>query len=406
ADGSIWFGTSAGAAQLAGGRWYTYTAQLPSASLRTIMIDLDRARWFGTDAGVAWFDGATWETYTNENSGLPGSRVNTIAQDMDRSIWFGGEGGAACFDGLAWTTFTTANSGLPGADVRAIAVDSDGVKWMGTNAGLARFDGATWTVYTDTLSLPSNDVRAIIVDSNNVKWVATAGGLARFDGERWTQYTAGATGLPDNDIRALAVDLKGIKWLGLTAAGVGVLYDSPNYAIVDNPAWIDPRSFTATYDFSAMIPKGVYSLTIGEAPGTDGILSASNQAYTFTLDYASFVADTTPPPQPAILAYGDGGLNAISMQWSANDADSGITDYRYAIGSTPGGEEVVNWTKVTGTTITRTGLSLIEGQSYYVTVQARNAGGLWSPSAVSPAVVAGVASGPKRIALPLLMRVR
>ncbi len=133
--------------------------------------------------------------------------------------------------------------------------------WPGlaTDAGLARFDGATWTVYTATLSLPSNDVRSLTVDVNDVLWVGTTTGLARFDGVTWSQYP----GL--GDLRALSADPWSRKWAGLADAGVGLFHDSPDYFAQVNTGWRDPKTFAAGYDFTAMILKGPYTITVGSA---------------------------------------------------------------------------------------------------------------------------------------------
>lgn len=87
--------------------------------------------------------------------------------------------------------------------------------------------------------------------------------------------------------------------------------------------------------------------------------------------------------------------------WWAKDPESEIAGYRYAIGSAAGATDIVNWTATGGTSLTRSGLGLVEGQQYWLTVQARNAGGLWSPSGYS-AFTAG--QGLNRVFLPLVMR--
>ncbi len=50
---------------------------------------------------------------------------------------------------------------------------------------------------------------------------------------------------------------------------------------------------------------------------------------------------------------------------------------------------MVGWTYLTATSFTRSDLNLVQGQTYYVTVQARNASGLWSVDAVSSSVTGG-----------------
>jgi hypothetical protein len=64
--------------------------------------------------------------------------------------------------------------------------------------------------------------------------------------------------------------------------------------------------------------------------------------------------------------------------WDAcSDTHSGITKYWYAIGTSAGGTQTVNWTDAGNTTcITATGLTLSDGQIYYFSVKAENGAGL------------------------------
>jgi PKD repeat protein len=66
--------------------------------------------------------------------------------------------------------------------------------------------------------------------------------------------------------------------------------------------------------------------------------------------------------------------SSISANWAGfGDPESGITQYEWAIGTTPGGTNIQNFITV-GLTLnaTASGLSLLDGQIYYVTVRATN----------------------------------
>jgi hypothetical protein len=122
----------------------------------------------------------------------------------------------------------------------------------------------------------------------------------------------------------------------------------------------------------------------------------------FTVDYAGQITDQTPPSAPSVMAEGiQGDASSVEVSWSASDPDSSIIAYRYAIGSAAGATDIVNWTNTSTTSISRSGLGLVDGQQYWVAVQAQNVGGLWSASAYS-AFVAGQQS--PRIYLPLVMK--
>lgn len=73
-------------------------------------------------------------------------------------------------------------------------------------------------------------------------------------------------------------------------------------------------------------------------------------------------------------------LTQLSANWTTSlDPHSGVTKYWYAIGTTPGGTDVVNWTNnLLATTKTQTGLSLTPGQYYYYSVQSEDGAGLLS----------------------------
>ena len=71
-------------------------------------------------------------------------------------------------------------------------------------------------------------------------------------------------------------------------------------------------------------------------------------------------------------------LTQLSANWPASaDANSGIAKYWFAIGTTPNGADIVNWTdNGLNTSVTATGLLLAANQLYYVSVKAENGAAL------------------------------
>ena len=94
------------------------------------------------------------------------------------------------------------------------------------------------------------------------------------------------------------------------------------------------------------------------------------------------IVDTTGPSKPVVTDDGAYTANASSLHasWTASaDAESGIAEYQYAIGTTQGGDKNPVWTSTgKGISVTKPGLSLTNGRVYYFSVQAKNGAGLWS----------------------------
>ncbi|PCH93965.1 MAG: hypothetical protein COB85_06190, partial [Bacteroidetes bacterium] len=70
----------------------------------------------------------------------------------------------------------------------------------------------------------------------------------------------------------------------------------------------------------------------------------------------------------------------LSANWTVStDTQSGVVRYWYAIGTTPGGTDIINWLdNGTSTSVTQTGLSLTDGIVYYVSVRVENGAELFS----------------------------
>ena len=125
-----------------------------------------------------------------------------------------------------------------------------------------------------------------------------------------------------------------------------------------------------TYYFSVKAINGV-GLS-GSATSSNGVTIVSG-------------TDTTPPSAPPAVRDGTGAdisttssTTQLSANWDAStDNESGISGYQYAIGTSAGGTQTVNFTSLGNvTTVTKTGLTLTVGQTYYFSVKAVNGAGL------------------------------
>ena len=91
-------------------------------------------------------------------------------------------------------------------------------------------------------------------------------------------------------------------------------------------------------------------------------------------------ADLTPPTRPIVTDDGESQLSTsdIHARWTAEDPESHVVGYSYAVGASPGAADVKGWTLTTATEAYVTGLNLTRGMIYYVSVKARNSANLWS----------------------------
>ncbi|MCE5313783.1 MAG: fibronectin type III domain-containing protein [Armatimonadota bacterium] len=114
--------------------------------------------------------------------------------------------------------------------------------------------------------------------------------------------------------------------------------------------------------------------------------------------------DTTMPSTPTVTDDGNylSSLTSIHVTWSsATDSESGIYGYRYCIGTTSGGNDVVDWSTpdpATATEVTVNNLTLTPITAYYISVKAVNGANSEGTAGVSdgiycPDVAVGATGG-------------
>lgn len=191
-------------------------------------------------------------------------------------------------------------------------------------------------------------------------------------------------GADDGYLYALQPDLT-LKWRYLTG---GAIRSSP---VVGS----DGVVYVGSQDryIYAVNPDGTLRwrhLTGGHVDASMAI-GRWGRLYATSLDgklYA-FESDLTPPSTPVVADDGDFSTSAGSLHasWSASDPETGIAEFLYAIGTQPGSEDLLGWTSAaTDTEITREGLILDNGTTYFFSVKARNGTGLWSEIGVSDGI--------------------
>ena len=104
--------------------------------------------------------------------------------------------------------------------------------------------------------------------------------------------------------------------------------------------------------------------------------------------YTTSLGDVTPPSKPVVMDEGPLTANGtqLAASWTSDDPESGVREYRYAIGTTPGGTDLRPLTSTAQNSAVVTGLSLRIGVTYYFAVKAINGAGLESEVGVSAGV--------------------
>jgi hypothetical protein len=156
--------------------------------------------------------------------------------------------------------------------------------------------------------------------------------------------------------------------------------------------WVDgvKNSTSLTANFSG-------STAFNQIDFGDVAIGSGNGTATFYLDefiasnaYNGPVNSDIPTAPPAVYDGTTTGVETstttsttqLSANWTAaSDPQSGISGYKYAIGTTAGGTNVVGWTSLGNVlTVTKTGLSLNVGTTYYFSVEAVNGVGVTGPA--------------------------
>jgi hypothetical protein len=321
-------------------------------------------------------------------------------------MWFSPiAGGLSVFDGVTWTQHT-AGTGMRTNPLGGLYADSQGRVWTGLSFStasnrpyLAMYDGAGWQYFgsAETGGRLNCDVSQIAESSDGTLWFRSCGTAVTYYGATWStaSYGGGYSSGP------WLFDRHDNLWSAEMGGGTSVRWGGADYAFTDGQ-WLSSTRFQASYDFDANVAPGYYDIEADGAADSDGMAAYAGSVSRFQVDFGAGVT-LDPPSPPTTVAQTSGSLNHLAASWQ--NSSPNIDQYRYAIGTSPSARNVVGWTYLTSTSFARSDLALVQGQTYYVTVQARNNGGLWSADSVSNVVVGGQAptSGPN-LFLPIINR--
>ncbi len=167
----------------------------------------------------------------------------------------------------------------------------------------------------------------------------------------------------------------------VTSYGYGVAYHVIAFTVSgQNSGSVSPT--IALTDFNGYAQT---TYTSGSATGAITVTATDRSGGTPNPTRTCTVTVNELPQTPTV----DDGTYAYSTsELSASWTPTGLSEYKYAIGTASGGTNIVDWTS-TGTTasVTKTGLSLSDQTTYYFSVKAKNSSECWSSPGNSDGVV-------------------
>jgi hypothetical protein len=265
------------------------------------------------------------------------------------------------------------------------------------------------TVENLTPGLDPNDINRITLPAS---WVPVGGGI----GQKESYYTdsygkrGGAAGLRIYNHRGLCtrgvmqrvfrppsawkatftIWVRSNKTLG-TVARVGIDPAGGDDLSSASIVWTAYDRTDETWaQVSVTAPCAGSAITLFLCASSDASTTGSVHYADFDDAALSFEADSTPPEPFGVIAESPATLTTFlsaSVLPVPHDPETGIVLTEYAVGTTPGGQEVRPFTTCADpTVVSAPGLSLAPGTSYYVTVRATNGAGL-STTASSGAIL-------------------
>ncbi len=190
------------------------------------------------------------------------------------------------------------------------------------------------------------------------------------------------TGGAVDDQWQAAVSDPAFTWSGASDAESGIA----GYLVYfgsDESATSETFVTDAAYD-PAAVSTGTYYLRVRAKDNAGNLADEWETIFTFKYD-------SSAPDAPVVNDDGQytGSSSTLHGSWNATDADSGIAEYQYAVGTASGGVDIVGWTSADANAdaniaIPQPGLSL--GTTYYISAKAKNGAGAWSDVASSDGI--------------------
>ncbi len=221
-EGSIWIGLwGAGVARWPGTQeWTNWTTAdgLSNNIVWAIRRDPSGTLWIGTDRGLIRFDSAMRPRIWLRKDGLGGDKVKALAVGSDGAVWAGClPGGVSRIDPVTGhiRTFGSA-SGLADDRVIGLYFDTEQRLWVSTGEGLFRSTSAGPSLRFERQLPPGTREHTtfyrFLGDRQGRIWVTSTQGLFRWERGNWTRFST-ADGLKSNATTHVSEAQDGSIWV-------------------------------------------------------------------------------------------------------------------------------------------------------------------------------------------------
>jgi hypothetical protein len=313
-----------------------------------------------------------------------------------------------CIPDASWAAQPSQNLVRFGGAVAAIgSVNGDAYGDLAVGAPLydhpTSNEGAVFVFHGSAAGLPTADVGGDLAGevAPDASWAAEG----NYGGAQFGTSVAGGFSVNTDAIPDLVVGAPFFSWSQPSSGGVFVYFGSntglPTGGIADDPPYPDAQLFASTVQEDARL--GV-SVAVGDVNGDGrGDIAAAAPFYDTPFVDAGrvfvFMGDTTPPVAGEVYDGPNGDIDAqtsttsIAATWTEFVDPELQVEYFWAVGTTPGGVDVFDFTSTGQDQFSEAAVALTPGTTYYVSVKAVNAIGLESPVVTSDGVIVDT-SGP------------
>jgi ligand-binding sensor domain-containing protein/signal transduction histidine kinase len=236
--GSLWVGTTSGAALFRDGQWQTNwntlsgANKLPAAPALVVRAEngdvlIAQGNGLMVDHGGSLTSIATQAT-------VPANEVNFLARMADGTVAVTSKSTVLLLPPVVGTgghgaTHFDVTKQLPGSRIESVFADRQGCLWVGTNHGLARIapaqGGFAVQQMPPTDPLAVNSVVSFLEDREGDLWVGTeTGGLHILRDARF-RIVGSSDGLSSDATTAVVQDVKGDLWIGTRDSGLNRISD-------------------------------------------------------------------------------------------------------------------------------------------------------------------------------------